>query len=106
MWPLRRCAEKARKVMGLSSTPSTCPFASLYGPAPPLVVRSTQALALLDKGLPEHVAFPGGASAADRNALLVLNAALSARLHSDDLDRDREAERRKAEAAARQATHR
>lgn len=103
MWPLRRCVEKAKRVMGLSEVPTTCPFATIYGQAPPIVVRATQALALLDKGLPERVAFPGGASAADRNALLVLNAALSARLHSDDLDREREAARLKAEAAARQA---
>lgn len=103
MWPLRRCADKARKVMGLSQVPTTCPFATLYGQAPPLVVRATQALALLDKGLPEHVAFPGGASAADRQAVLILNAAIAARHHSDDLDRAREAARQKAEAAARQA---
>lgn len=87
--------------MGLSEVPATCPFATLYGPAPALVVRATQALALLDKGLPERVAFPGGASAADRQAVLILNAALAARHHSDDLDRDREQARLKAEAAAR-----
>lgn len=90
--------------MGLSATPCTCPFATLYGPAPPLVVRATQALALLDKGLPERVAFPGGASAADRQAVLVLNAAIAARHHSDDLDREREDARKRAEAEARRNT--
>lgn len=102
--PLRRCAAQARKVMGLSETPRTCPWATLYGPAPPLAVRATQGLALLDKGLPERVAFPGGATAADRQAVLVLNAALAARHHSDDLDREREAARKRAEAEARQNT--
>lgn len=101
VFPLRRCASKAAKVMGLSQTPCTCPFAGLHGEAHPVVVRTTQALALMEKGLSESAAFPGGVTAVDRQALLILNAAIGARIRSDDLDRQREIERQRAQTAAK-----
>ncbi|MFK5282567.1 hypothetical protein ACI3PL_23690, partial [Lacticaseibacillus paracasei] len=64
------------------------------------MARVTQAAALLEKGVGEATAFPGGTTAVDRQALLILNAGQGARMRSDDLDRDREQRRREAEAAA------
>lgn len=87
--------------MALSEVPCTCPFAPIFrGDPHPLMARTTQAMALLEEGASERTAWPGGVTAADRAALLILRAAKSRRLASDDAENERQ---RRADAAKRAA---
>ena len=98
--PLRRIAERAAKVV---NTPPhrTCPFAAVYGPSHPIVTRALHARALMEDGLTERNAFPGGVTAADRQALVVLRAGTMARQRSEDAMRERERRDREAVEAAK-----
>jgi len=98
--PLRRIAERAAKVVG---TPPhrTCPFAAVYGTSHPIVTRALHARALMEDGLTPRDAFPGGVTAADRHALIVLRAGTMARQRSEDAARERERKDREAAEAAK-----
>lgn len=97
--PLRRVAEQAAKIVG-TAPHRTCPFAAVYGPSHPIITRALHARALMEDGLTERNAFPGGVTAADRQALVVLRAGTMARQRSEDAIRERERKQRETEAAA------
>lgn len=101
--PLRKIAAASARVTHVAPH-CTCPFAAVYGPSHPIVGRTLHARALLEDGLSEATAYPGGVTAVDRHALIVLRAGSNARSRSEDAVRERERKRRDAEAAAQRRT--
>lgn len=80
----------------------TCPFAAAFADRHPLVTRALQARALMEDGLSEKNAFPGGVTAVDRRALVILRAGSTARQRAEDAARERDERiRRTQDAAAR-----